>query len=570
MQSSRDKISIVRFEPLLETTTAVSGANLCGGGNFEGGSLVPWDVATNWSIIDATTSEPTAGGGYAAQAASGSTGVVSTLRSLRVVVVPHVDYFVSFLFGAPKAASKKNNLKALVEFWVDNSVGSALVQARTIQQAPVRASAKMHYRQVTLTVPAGATRASIKFINTYGGAGAAGAGVVIDNVKIAARIDTPVGTPLETWQHGPLATGGDRPRFHDLVVEQNWHQGYKTAKFNLYGTPEYLWQLLQTGLGDWVEIYGTDARKPLFEGTLWAMRGRIRNADYEISLDTLGNFARVPYTVGTRTQYHSAQDADSILKYGRKDIVVSDTADSEQDARDTANYLIAQNAFPIPASVAGGGAAGNNVLGIELVSLWGTLGWVSDLAPVWRGAVDTATLVQLQLDRIINETPNSFLSRDYTQISLTGRTLSPPSAADTAVDALTTIQGLIERGDSSQRSLVAGVGPRRTFFMHRRATALAYFAQRGADGELDFFDAAGAPVDRQRIEPGNFVIFSAPVPQYSTVRAGDIARDPSAKLITNVSYDHEKDAMHIEVLGHLRFDVGLARSVHKHWSIGWR
>lgn len=557
MSTAKDQISIVRFEPLLETTTASAGANLGVNAGFEQNDFSGWNAVTNFTIVDATVSDPEGIGDYAARANSGTKGVVSSIETDRVAVSAGADYFFSLQYGAPTAAKKKNNIVVQARFW-SAATGGSLIQTRTLKRSPVRPSRGLRYLQKTVVAPAGATHASLYVRNKYAGAGVAGRGMILDSVKIAARVDTPVATPLETWQHADTPRPG-RVTYRDLVFEKNWQQGFKLAKFKIFGSAEYLWHLLNSGLGNWIEVYGQTSPVALFEGTLWTLKGRIGEVSYEASLDTLGNFVRVPYGDEAKPDTYTAQDTESILKFGRKDIVVSELALSEKDARDTASYLLAQFANPIPAAVPA--ASGErDVLDIEVMGLFGTLQWITGLAPVYVGELDVTTIAIALLNRLRFETPNAFLSGEYTDMDLTGRLLPPLEQRDKE-DAQATMQYLIGRGAATNRALVAGVGPERRFFLRERPRTLAYFAERGTDGELDFYDAGGAPLERALVEPGQFMILSAPAPQYSVTRPADIAKDISAKLITNTAYDHEKNSMRIETLGHKRFDVGLARAL---------
>lgn|GEM_PF-5118765 len=558
----KDAFTLTRFDSLLAKTTLGAGINLITNPGFEL-DFAAWGTATNWSAVAADSVTPNGLDDKMAQASSASKSSASTLESSRVAVSGQADYVVSFLYGSPSNAPKKaNNLTVTVNWW-NASPGGSLVRADVVLASPLRPNKNgMRIFTARITSPAGATYASFKARNVYGAAvTGASYGALLDNVLLAGVITTPTLTGLET-----LTYGGNPIYFRNLKFGWHYQTGCKRKAFRVYGPAEYLTFLLDTALGQHVEMSGLGTR--VFGGMLWSMFGQIGARSMGVTLDSLANYIKVPY----RDTYAVQADAESILRYGRKDLIADKQFSTMADALGYGNLLLSEMAFPRPTADDGGGAGGADFLDIEVMGYFANLQWTTGLAPTFIGAYDTSQVIATMpatvfgnkslLGRVGQDSPNDFYSSDYALVETTGKTAYAPqnAGARTSQEMLLELVGL---GTSANKGLVCGVDDARRFFMRQRPTTRAYTRVVDTDGKFSFYDAAGNEVARPLVRCGEFVTDGAPVPSFNVIRGADAARDPMNRFITETEYDHENNDMRVTLAGKRRLGLDLSRALRR-------
>lgn len=554
----KEAFSISHFDSLLSSGTLRAGANLVRNPGFETGSASSW-TNTNWTVVAADSVTPNGRDNYIAQAASASKGQVSTLESTRDPVTALGTYLVACGLVSPTGSPKRaNNLQVSIKWW-NASSGGTLLREDYLWSAPVKArKGNLRAPQMVLTAPVGATYFSMVIRNVYGSATTgAGLGVLVDNAFLAGQLTIAQLSPLEIWTYGATPI-----RFSQLKFSWDERMGCKAMKFRLHGPAEYLWFILHTALGHWLETAYEGDR--CFGGMLWTMKGNIGGRSMGVSLDSLYNYIAVP--VGDN--YYFAGDAASALQYGRKDLVAEQSFDSASDAEAYAAQLLEEMAFPLPVKGDEDGDV-QDYLDIEVMGLSATLQWVKGVFPLWAGQVDTAEAIatlartaygrRSLFDRIREETPNDFIAPDYALVEEAGITHKPvPKTGMPSAQEIYT--RLLERGTSNKRRIVSGVGPDRRFFMRERSGGVTYHRRRDVDGKLAYFDTAGNEVPRALVRPGAFVSEGYAVPSYVIVPGSDAARDPANRYLTTTEYDHESDNLRVEFLGKRRFEAELAKA----------
>lgn len=555
----KESFAISHFDSLLSAGTLRAGANLVRNPGFETGSAASWPTSTNWTVVASDSVTPNGRDNFVAQAASASKGQISTLESTRDPVTALGTYLVACGLVAPTGSPKRaNNLQVSIKWWSSGAGGSPL-REDFLWAAPVKArKGNLRSPQLALTSPVGATHFSMVIKNIYGSSTTgAGYGVLVDNAFLAGQIAISQLTPLEIWSYG-----GAPIRFSRLKFSWDERMGCKAMGFRLHGPSEYLWFLLHTALGHWIETQYEGERT--FGGMLWSFKGNIGGRSMGVSLDSLFNYIAVP--VGDN--YYFAGDAASALQYGRKDLVAEQAFDSASDAEIYAEQLLEEMAFPLPVKGDEDGDA-QDYLDIEVMGLAATLQWVKGVFPLWAGQVDTAAAIanlartaygrRSLFDRLREETPNDFISSDYALVENAGVTHKPvpktgmPSAQEIYLR-------LIERGTSNRRRIVSGIGADRRFFMRERSGGVTYHRRRDRDGKMSYYDTAGNEVARALVRPGAFVSEGYAVPSFDITPGSDAARDPANRYLTTTEYDHESDDLRVEFLGKRRFEAELAKA----------
>jgi len=560
----KNAFTIVHADSLIANGTVGSGTNLVPNPGFELGSFGSWATSTNWTNVSATSVTPNGIGVYAAQAGSASKGQTSTLESNRFAVSGSNDYICSIAFASPSDAPKRaNNLKVLVRWWSAASGGSSL-RDDTLWSGPVKnKKGGLRYAQKRLTAHASANYASFYVQNKYGSATTgAGLGVIVDEPFIAGAVTVPaVLSALDIWEY----LSDKSISFENLKYSWDYQMGCKRMTFRLNAPGEYLWELLQNALGHHVETHYECTR--VFGGMLWSMNGRVGGRDLGVTLDSLANFVKVP----RGSTYELETHAESMARYGRKDLIANASFNTARDARANAQLILAESAFPIPTSVVVNGQ-GDDFLDMEVMGYGATLQWLTDLPPSFTGLYDTSQVLasfpastygrRSLLGRVREDTPNDFLQDDYANVDTSGITIGPlESTARRTSQEL--YLDLVGRGTSNKRGIVAGFDAERKFFMHERPTALGYTRTRGADGKFDYTDPTGTLIPRPLVRCGVWVSEGAPVPSYMVIKGSDAARDPANKFITEVEYDHETDDVAVTFLGARRVGLDFAKAVRR-------
>jgi hypothetical protein len=564
IEISKDAFTITHFDSLIANGTLRRGTNLLTNPKFEAGSLTGW-TNSNWTAISATSVEPNASGNYAAQAASAAKGDLSTLDSDRVAVSGAGDYIASLFFAAPNGSPRRaNHLKVTVK-WYDAPTGGTLLRTDTLWASPLKARPNgMRHVQMRLTAPGGATHAALFIKNRYGSeTGGAGYGAVVDNALLAGVLTISQLSALDMWLYEDKQV-----YFRNLKYSWNDQYGCKQLTFRVYAPTEYLAHMLDTALGDHVETHFENER--VFSGMLWTMAGRVGKRALSISLDALANVITVPY----RDTAFVGMNAESVLQYGRKDMRSDKTFSTLADARSYADYLLNAHAFPI----AGGDDTENSerdYLDITVNGLFATLQWVNDLPPIFEGYVDSSEAIATLeatvyggrsiLDRVRQETANDFLSGDYALCSEVGRDVLPFDTTEgRSVQDL--ILDLFGRGGTRGRRIVGGVNADRKFFMRVRPTTVSYYRETDGDNKFSYWDAGGNEVPRPLVKCGEFVTEGHAVPSFAIVLGSDAARDAANRYITEIEYDHERNAVRAQFLGQRRFGLDLAKVIRRSGS----
>ena len=558
----KDAFTLTRFDSLLAKTTLGDGINLITNPGFEL-DFAAWGTTTNWSAVAASSVTPNGMDDKMAKASSASKAVTATLESSRVAVGGLADYAVSFMYGCPEGAPKSsNNLEVTVKWW-DALVGGTLVRADSVFASPLRSkNGGLSLFTARITSPAGATHASFYARNVYGAAvTGASYGALLDNVLLAGAITTPVLTGLET-----LTYGGNPSYFRNLKFGWHYQAGCKRLTFRVYGAAEYLSFLLDTALGQHVEASVMGTRR--FAGMLWSMFGQIGKRSMGVTLDSLGNYIKVP----SQNTYAVQADAESILRYGRKDVIADKSFKATRDALGYGSLLLSEMAFPRATADDGNAGSVEDYLDIEVMGYFAHLQWTTDLAPTFIGEYDTAQVIatlpatvfgnKSLLGRVGQDSPNDFYSTDYALVETTGIMATAPqnAGARTSQEILLELVGM---GTSSRKGLVCGVDEQRRFFMRRRPTTREYTRMVDSDGKFSYFDVAGNEVPRPFVRCGEFVTDGAPVPSFNVVRGSDAARDPMNRFIQETEYDHENNEVRVTLAGKRRIGLDLSRVLRK-------
>lgn len=562
IEISKGAFTITHFDSLLANGTLRRGTNLLTNSKFESGDFTGWATHTNWSVVNAASVTPNGADRYAIQAGSASKGQMATLESERVAVSGAGNYIASLFFAAPSGAPRRaNHLKIHVR-WYNASSGGTLLRSDTLWASPVRQrQTGLQRAQLRLTAPGGATYASFYVRNRYGSdTTGAGYGVVVDNARIAGVVTITRLSALDLWEHENAQI-----YFRNLKFSWNDQYGCKEMSFRVYAPTEYLWHLMQTALGDHVETHFENER--LFGGMLWSLKGRIGKRAMSLSLDALANVVTVPY----RDTVFVGMDAESVEQYGRKDMRSDKSFSTLADARSYAGYLLNAYAFPLPGAE-DAASDEENYLDVTVYGIFANLQWVKNLAPIFQGYVDSSEAIATLpatvyggrsiLDRVANETPNDFISSDYALVQEVGRSVLPfENAEDRTAQEL--ILDLFGRGGSHGRRIVGGVNADRKFFMWERPTTLAYYRELDADGKFSYWDAGGNQVSRPLVQCGVFATDGHPVPSFNVVPGSDAARDPVNRYITEIEYDHERNAVRAQFLGQRKFGLDLAKAIRR-------
>lgn len=568
---SKGDFTLSRFDSLLSSLTRKASANLLVNGNF-GNGFTGWATHTNWLIISATSLQPNGIGGSMLQASDAAKGTQSTLETDRIAISANVKYTFSILFASPDTARKRANNLFIRVRWYDAPSGGSVVRADILHNSNVKARSG-GFRQLNkrLTAPAGATHVALQFINTYGNSNnGVNKGVLLDDLFIAGTVETPTLAPLDVWQYA----GGSPFYFRSLKFGYHCQRGCKALTLRVYGSAEYIWHLLNTALGQHIELAYASGR--IWAGMVYSLNGRVGNRSFAASLDSMANYVKIPFGKGGSETYHAVGHPDSIQRYGRKDLIADKTFTLKADADAHAAFLLNEFALPKPTSAdVSQDEPGRNFIDLEVMGYFTILGWVTGLQPIFTGKVDSsaaaATLASAAtggrsiLDRLRTDTPNDFISADYSNVDTTG-ILVDPYEGDERVTSLEMLQEIFERGTlntttDQSRGIVAGVDADRKFFMHKRPKTLLYSRRIDTDGKYSYYDIGGNEVPRPLIQVGNFYTESAPFPNMEVIRGSDAANDFANRFILEMSYSHEENAVQVTAAGWRKFSLDLAQTM---------
>lgn len=543
---------IDHFGSIAQNTYKAVKTNLLTNGGFEKGDFTGYATTTNWSVVSAPSSDPPGLGKYAAKASEGAN---STLETNKVSVTAGNSYMLSYLYGAPntpKVTLQPNNLVVSIRFFDGSNNFISDYQIRTSR---IPGTNKLTAVTKKFTVVAGASKCSIQFKNHHNGGSGKPTATVIDRVRLIDNTDTSVLPFIETIEQKP-AEG--RQSFSDLRYTHSYRSGFKESTFTLYGSAQYLWNWMQTGLGNHIEIYyNADC---VFEGLVWSIEGSINGFGYSLSYDQMFNHIIVKY--GKKSKAYQISDPDSQARHGKKMLTDEQNQDSLSKARAKGQSLLLLHANPLP-RIDIDKVDPENKLVITCMGYMATTQWLY-LPPRFAGLRDTSDIIATLspslgdsvLNRIRDESPNDFISNNYDLVSDSNVTTGPivETEGKTAQDF---INDLLDLGTNNGRIMVAGLTQGRKFYMRGRPTVIDYFATPTEDGNLEFRDRGLAIVPRPLVLAGKFVKFGLPIPSLDV--PSDVITDAAAVFIKDIEYDAEDDTLRITTPNSDSLDVSLAR-----------
>jgi len=544
---------INRHGAISQNTYKLTATNLLTNGNFEDGTFTGYATTTNWTVVDATTSTPNGNGKYCAQA---GTNVTSTLETNKISVTSSGAYMVRFNFGAdasPKKTLWPNNLVLYIRFF---DAGNNFLSHIQINNNRIPGSDNLYDVTKRFTVPASATKLSLRFINKHGGTGTLPDPTVLDDIRVIAVSAAATPPFIETI---PMLNDEGTYGFKELKYTHSYRSGYKESSFTLLGKSEYLWNILRTSLGQHIEIYyDTEC---VFEGLLWEIEGSINGYAYSVSYDQL--FNRIVVGYGDKGKKYVLQDIASIDRYGLKTLNDDKMEDNLYAAKARARSLLTLHSTPLPRIDSANKGSEDNSLSITCMGYMATLDW-TDVPPRYVGVHDVSEAVAdldtgsglSVLNAVSFRTPNDFISNDYSLVESVGTTAPVPerTAGKTSLDF---INDLLDLGASGGKVIVSGLEKGRVFYTKSRPTTTDMYAVPSMDGQMDFRDNAGQEIPRPLVKSGIFVEYNAPVPDLRVYT--DSILDPTAIFIKEIEYSAMDDTVRIITPNSDPLDVSLAK-----------
>ena len=547
--------TINRYGSIMENTYRLSQTNLITNGNFESGSLTGYATTTNWTLTSAPTSTPNGVGQYCVVATENAT---STLETNKVTVTASGSYLLEFVYGAdgtPVVSLWPNNLTTYIRFFDSSNVFVSQIQ---INNNRIHGSnTNLHNVSKRFTVPFGATKLSVKFVNRHGGVGVLPGATVLDSIRVYQTSTTSQLPFLETHRPvGENVSGG----FSDLRYTHSYRSGYKEAYFSIEGKSSYLWSLLRTALGQHIEVYYES--QCVFEGIIWQMDGDIAGYGYNVSYDQLFNYIVVGY--GDKGKKYTLRDTESISRYGMKTLMDDTVVDNLSAAKARAKSLMALHSSPLPRIDSSIESETQDKINITCMGYLATLDWTY-VPPRYLGAERdiaeaVATLSPSEGLSVINavsyRTPNDFISNDYGLVESVG-TYAPVPDRTAQKTSLNFMNDYMDLGDSDGKVIVSGVTKGRKLYMRSRPSDVGMYAIPSLDGKMDFFDSAGQEIPRPLVQSGIFVMYGMPIPTLKSY--SDIILNPSAVFIKEIEYNVGENNVRITTPNSDPLDVSLAR-----------
>lgn len=224
-------------------------------------------------------------------------------------------------------------------------------------------------------------------------------------------------TPQFYSQDGTTQSAPPPARLERMALAGAARGGYKQAKLRLSGSAVDLLQYYYL-LGRWLPVFAPDGQR-CWDGVVYSLKFS-NGLTYD--LGDVFNAVDMVYSsdIGVRNNTGWNTDANSIARYGRKELVDSRgglTLATAQQLRDYLLYFHAHSAgagaFPIPAPA----LHGPLTLDLTAYGWYATLGW-DRWVQTAEGAVDTGT----QIYDIV--TSSAFVTATTTTIPTTGRPIS--------------------------------------------------------------------------------------------------------------------------------------------------
>ena len=293
-------------------------------------------------------------------------------------------------------------------------------------------------------------------------------------------------------------------RISDYSHTLDRHIGFETMTCSFACTLEEALDWLANGLGRSCEVSGPDC-EIVWEGVLETIEAQIGQERRSVSLREMANRVRARYqtVLGTQGARPTAstffEDADSIARYGKKDLAlaIGNTSDNTE-ADNYGAVMLAKLKDPLaaPSSTAASGDLGPIRLTLSFAGWYTTLDW---LLASNTSTTKTATTTQLVTLLTAAAAINNFISTSTANITASGVAVGEYIDPDTTYRSK--IESLMSFGNGTQ-PYAWGVYENREFYAAPWAGASpgAVDYQRHL-GESDVLDSAGAPVAPWMVRP---------------------------------------------------------------------
>lgn len=540
-----DAFTITRHAGVLESQAPRIGENILTNGDFERGDFTGYGTTTNWSVIAANSVTPNGADNFMAQAASAlANGTITraTLETNKFAVIGDTEYLVRVAYGAPLVGDtalndSPNSLRVAVR-WYD--AGNNLLATKNLMNERVEGSQTMGTLYGRAFSPSAATQATLYLVNRHADLNNAlqAGGTVLDELFVTANVAVTTPPLIETLQYNRVNTFG----YNGLKYSNHFQQGFKQCEFTLHGSPEYLWEWMTRAFQNHIEVHYDNVT--VFEGMVYAMEGVIGGKKYQISMDALANYVVIAYK---DNKHFSLSNRASMKRWGRKDYYETVKGGREL-ARDRAEYLLAVMSNPRPRLVDTIGDTGRtDYVKVTVMGYYTTLTFIKNLR--WHAArkVDAAVAIAKGTRSLLNNvranTPNDWLSTDWSWVNNTGRNVNPPTRKDVEGKSVADlIQTYLQRGTSNVRTICAGVWENRRWRMEERPTAARYQLRQGKAGSMNLLQG-GARIPLPLVRAGEYVRVPPPIPTWRE-SFSDIEDDyTSAFFLKEVEFDAEKNSL---------------------------
>ncbi len=559
-----DAFTITRHAGVLESQASRIGENVLANGGFERGDFTGYATTTNWSVIAADSVVPNGANNYMAQAASAlADGTITraTLETNKFAVTGDTEYIIRLAYGAPMVGDtalndSPNSLRVAVR-WYD--AGNNLLATNNLMNERIEGAQAMGALNGRLFSPSAATQATLYLVNRHADLNNAlqAGGTVLDELFVTANVAVTTPPLIETLQYNRVSTFG----YNGLKYSNHFQQGFKQCEFTLHGSPEYLWEWMMRAFQNHIEVHYDNMT--VFEGMVYAMEGVIGGKKYQISMDALANYVVIAYK---DNKHFSLSNRASMKRWGRKDYYETVKGGREL-ARDRAEYLLAVMSNPRPRLVDTIGDTGRaDYVKVTVMGYYTTLTFIKNLR--WHAArkVDAAVAIAKGTRSLLNNvranTPNDWLSTDWSWVNNTGRNVNPPTRKDVEGKSVADlIQTYLQRGTSNVRTICAGVWENRRWRMEERPTAARYQLRQGKAGSMNLLQG-GARIPLPLVRAGEYVRVPPPIPTWRE-SFSDIEDDyTSAFFLKEVEFDAEKNSLRMVSPNAEPLELKIGRAVH--------
>ncbi|MBA2702241.1 MAG: hypothetical protein H0U60_00120 [Blastocatellia bacterium] len=557
-----DAFTILHYDSLINSFTAKRGDNLLSNSKFEHAAFgAGWATTTNWSLVAVDTTTPSVldGQGALAGSAANSGKTKSTLTSATIACSALTEHVARVYYGAPSPTiplrlAVANMLKIKLQWY---TAGMALLRTDNLFAEMVSGSDHLQMFDAKVTSPATAANVTFSVINIHQNSTLSGAvgGLVIDNLLLVAAL-TPALPPF--IERIPYSRDSEFATYKNLKFSNHYQLGFKSAEFELYGAPEYLWNWAETALENHIKIVYQGS---VFEGMVYRIDVVLNGVRYAVDLERLANNVKVEF--GDK-KHVRVINAESIEHWGRKDLHDSTQFKTRDAAESFARSLLRERKQLQPAVVEFVGAsAGPDKAIVKVMGYINTLDWVLGQtygAPAKQDIGAALATGQNSLLGVIRKhTHNDFISGNYANVQVIGKGVPPPKRQDMrGKSSLEMYMHLLEMGDSLNRVLCAGVWEDQQVRLAPRPTTARYKMRKSPKGTVEMVQDFSQPVDLASVRAGEFIKFPRPIPRMK--RYVDLGDDPTALFIKEVEYSTEKGQLKFTTAGAepLEYRIGKA------------